>query len=210
MPGGGGAAPGPAGGVEHLKIEDDMVGGKRKHDRARIAPLGEDIVARLIGQWLSDDLGQPLVIENRPGADGNIATEAVVRAPAEGYTLLLVNSSNVTNTTFYEKLNFAFIRDIAPVASIVSVPLVMEVNTSFPVNSVPEFIAYAKANPGKVNFASSGSGGLLHLAGELFKMMAGVEMIHVPYRGTAPALGGEKHAGGPTREKANVIILRDF
>jgi tripartite-type tricarboxylate transporter receptor subunit TctC len=147
-----------------------------------------DIIARLIGQWLSDSLGQPLIIENRPGADGNIATEAVVRAPADGYTLLLINSTNVTNTTFYEKLNFNFIRDIAPVASIVSVPLVMEVNTSFPANSVPEFIAYAKANPGKINFASSGSGGLLHVAGELFKMMADVDMIHVPYRGTAPAL----------------------
>jgi tripartite-type tricarboxylate transporter receptor subunit TctC len=147
-----------------------------------------DIIARLIGQWLSDSLGQPLIIENRPGADGNIATEAVVRAPADGYTLLLINSTNVTNTTFYEKLNFNFIRDIAPVANIVSVPLVMEVNTSFPANSVPEFIAYAKANPGKINFASSGSGGLLHVAGELFKMMADVDMIHVPYRGTAPAL----------------------
>ena len=148
------------------------------------APGGAaDIVARLIGQWLSERLGQPFVIENRPGAGSNIATEAVVRAPADGYTLLLVTAANAINATLYDKLNFNFIRDIAPVASIIRVPLVMVVNPSVPAKTVPEFIAYAKANPGKINMASAGNGTAAHMAGELFKMMAGVDMVHVPYRG---------------------------
>ena len=153
-----------------------------------LPPAATDIVARLIGQWLSERLGQPLIVENRPGAGGNIATEAVVRAPPDGYTLLLVGSSNAINATLYEKLNFNFIRDIAPVASIMRVPNVMEVNPSVPAKTVPEFIAYAKANPGKINMASAGIGVPGHVAGELFKMMAGVNMLHVPYRGAAPAL----------------------
>ena len=148
-----------------------------------------DILARLIGQWLSERLGQPFVIENRPGAGSNIATEAVVRAPPDGYTLLLVGSPNAINATLYDKLNFNFIRDIAPVASIMRVPIVMVVHPSVPAKTVPEFIAYAKANPGKINMASGGIGGITpHVAGELFKMMAGVDMVHVPYRGVAPAL----------------------
>ena len=147
-----------------------------------------DIVARLMGQWLSERLGQPFVIENRPGAGSNIATEAVVRAPADGYTLLLVSASNAINATLYDKLNFNFIRDIAPVASLVRAPNVMVVNPSVPAKTVPEFIAYAKANPGKINMASSGIGTTPHVAGELFKMMTGVDMVHVPYRGAAPAL----------------------
>ena len=149
---------------------------------------GADIVARLMGQWLSERLGQPFVIENRPGAGSNIATEAVVRAPADGYTLLLVTVANAINATLYDKLNFNFIRDIAPVASIMRVPLVMVVNPSVPAKTVPEFIAYAKANPGKINMASAGIGTGAHIAGELFKMMAGVDMVHVPYRGAGPAL----------------------
>ena len=147
-----------------------------------------DLLARLIGQWLSDRLGRPFVIENRPGAASNIATEAVVRAPPDGHTLLLVVQANAINATLYDKLNFNFIRDIAPVAGIVRVPSVMEVNLSVPTNTVPEFIAYAKANPGKLNMASSGNGTSSHMSGELLKMMAGVDMLHVPYRGAAPAL----------------------
>ena len=147
-----------------------------------------DIAARLIGQWLSDRLGQPFVIENRPGASGNIGTEAVVNAPPDGYTLLLVNAGNAINATLYEKLKYNFIRDIAPVAGIIRVPLVMQVNPSVSVKTVPEFIAYAKANPGKLNMASAGNGTPQHVSGELFKMMAGVNMTHVPYRGSAPAL----------------------
>jgi len=149
---------------------------------------GVDITARLIGQWLSERLGQQFVIENRPGAAGNIATEAVVRAPADGYTLLLVGSFNTINATLYDKLNFNFIRDIAPVASVMRYPYVMVVNPSVPAKSVPEFIAYAKVNPGKLNMASPGTGTGDHIAGELFKMMTGVDMVHVPYRGAAPAL----------------------
>jgi tripartite-type tricarboxylate transporter receptor subunit TctC len=149
---------------------------------------GIDIVARLMGQWLSERLGQPFVIDNRPGAATNIATEAVVRAAADGYTLLLVHSSNAMNATLYEKLNFNFIRDIAPVASIMVVPNVMLVHPSVPAKTVPEFIAYAKANPGKINLASGGIGGPSHVAGELFKMMAGIDLVHVPYRGGGPAL----------------------
>ena len=147
-----------------------------------------DILSRLIGQWLSERLGQPLVVENRPGAGSNTATEAVVRAPADGYTLLLVQPAAAINATLYEKLNFNFIRDIAPVAGIVSVPLVMLVNPSVPARTVPEFITYAKANPGRINMASAGTGTAPHVAGELFKMMAGIDMIHVPYRGGGPAL----------------------
>jgi tripartite-type tricarboxylate transporter receptor subunit TctC len=147
-----------------------------------------DIVARLVGQWLSEGLGQPFIIEHRPGAANNIATEAVVRAPPDGHTLLVVSSANAVNATFYDKLSFNFIRDIAPVASVIRGPTVMVVNPSVPAKSVPEFIAYAKANPGKLTMASGGIGSGTHLAGELFKMMAGVNMVHVPYRGGGPAL----------------------
>jgi tripartite-type tricarboxylate transporter receptor subunit TctC len=147
-----------------------------------------DIVARLIGQWLSERLGQQFVIENRPSAGSSIATQAVVNAPPDGYTLLLVNAANVINATLYEKLNFNFIRDIAPVASISRESSVMVVHPSFRAKSVPEFIAYAKANPGKINMASAGNGSGPHVTGELFKMMAGVDLVHVPYRGGSPAL----------------------
>ncbi len=153
------------------------------------APAGAtDILARLLGQWLTERLGQQFVIENRPGAANNIATEAVARAPADGYTLLLVNPANAINTTLYDKLNFSFLHDIAPVAGLIRVPNVMEVNPGVPAKTVPEFIAYAKANPGKVNFASGGSGTSVHMSGELFKMLAGISMVHVPYRGAAPAV----------------------
>jgi tripartite-type tricarboxylate transporter receptor subunit TctC len=164
------------------------------------APGGNvDLVARLLIQSLSERLGQPFFIENRPGAGGNIGTEAVVRAPADGYTLLLVSTSSTVNATLYEKLNFNFIRDIAPVASIINVSNVMAVNPQVPASTVPEFIAYAKANPGKINMASSGNGTSPHVAGELFKMMTGVNMVHVPYRGAAPMLtdllGGQVQVG---------------
>ena len=149
---------------------------------------GVDITARLIGQWLSERLGQQFVIENRPGAAGNIGTEAVVRARGDGYTLLLVGSFNTINATLYDRLNFNFIRDIAPVASVMRYPYVMVVNPSVPAKSIPELIAYAKANPGKLNMASPGTGTGDHIAGELFKRMTGVNMVHVPYRGAAPAL----------------------
>jgi tripartite-type tricarboxylate transporter receptor subunit TctC len=147
-----------------------------------------DIMARLIGQWLSERLGQPFVIENRPGGGGNIGTEAVVRAPPDGYTLLLVGVPNAINVTLYDKLNFKFISDIAPVAGLMAVSSVMVVHPSVPANTVPEFIAYAKANPRKVNMASSGTGSTNHVSGELFKMMAGIDMAHVPYRSAGPAL----------------------
>ena len=149
---------------------------------------GYDIVARLMSQFLSESLGQPFVVENRPGAGTNIGTETVVRAPADGYTLLLVAAANAINATLYENLKFNFIRDIAPVAGIMRVPNVVVVNPSVPTRTVPEFIAYAKANPGKINMASAGNGTTSHVAGELFKMMAGVDMVHVPYRGGGPAL----------------------
>jgi len=149
---------------------------------------GNDIVARLIGQWLSERLGQQFIIENRPGGGGNIGTEAVVRAASDGYTLLLVTAANAINATLYGNLNFNFLRDIAPVAGIMRVPEVMVVNPSVPAKTIPEFIAYAGANPGKINMASGGNGTPSHVAGELFKMMAGVDLIHVPYRGLSPAL----------------------
>ena len=147
-----------------------------------------DIHARLIGQWLSERLGQPFIIENRPGAGSNVATEVVTHAPADGHTLLLVAINNAINATLYDKLSFNFIRDIAPVASLIRSPNVMEVNPAVPVKTVPEFIAYAKANPGKLNMASPGNGSVAHIAGEMFKRMAGIEMTHVPYRGAAPAV----------------------
>jgi tripartite-type tricarboxylate transporter receptor subunit TctC len=148
----------------------------------------QDILARLMGQWLSERLGQPFVIDNRPGAGTNIAAEAVVRAPADGHTLLMIGAANAINATLYEKLNFNFIRDIAPLAGITRQTSVMEVHPSVPAKTVPELIAYAKANPGKLNMASAGNGTPPHVAGELFKMMAGIDMVHVPYRGGAPAL----------------------
>ena len=149
---------------------------------------GNDIVARLMGQWLTERLGQSFVIENRPGAATNIAAEAAINAAPDGYTLFLANVSNAINATFYTKLNFNFIRDITPVAAIMRMPNVMLVNPSVPVKTVPEFIAYAKANPGKINMASAGIGSGGHLAGELFKMMTGVNLVHVPFRGNGPAL----------------------
>jgi tripartite-type tricarboxylate transporter receptor subunit TctC len=163
---------------------------------------GNDIVARLIGQWLSERLGQTFIIENRPGAATNIATEAVVNAPPDGYTLLLAGTPNATNATLYGSLKFNFIRDITPVAGIAGGPLVLVVNPSVPATTVPEFVAYAKANPGKINMASSGIAGGSHLAGELFKMMTGVNLVHVPYRGNGPALtdllGGQVDVLFPT------------
>jgi tripartite-type tricarboxylate transporter receptor subunit TctC len=147
-----------------------------------------DIVARLIAQWLSERLGQPFVVENRTGAATNIATEAVVRAPADGYTLLFVTAANAINATLYEKLSFNLSRDIVPVASLIRAPSVLEVNPSVPAKTVPEFIAYAKANPGKLTMASGGIGAPSHVFGELFKFMTGVNLVHVPYRGAAPAV----------------------
>ena len=147
-----------------------------------------DLVARLIGQHLTERLGQPIIIENRPGAGNNLATEAVVRAAPDGYTLLLVNPANAINATLYDKLSFNFLQDIVPVAGVMRVPNVAVVHPSVPVETIAAFIAYAKANPGKINMASSGNGVPSHVAGELFKMMAGVDMVHVPYRGSAPAL----------------------
>jgi tripartite-type tricarboxylate transporter receptor subunit TctC len=147
-----------------------------------------DLGARLMGQWLSERLGQQFIIENRTGAATNIATEAVVRAPPDGYTLLIVTASNAINATLYDKLNFNFLRDIAPVAGVMLYPLVMQVNPSFPAKTVPEFISYAKANPGKISYGSGGNGTSIQVATELFKMMTGIEMTHVPYRGGAPAM----------------------
>jgi tripartite-type tricarboxylate transporter receptor subunit TctC len=155
-----------------------------------VAPAGaSDITARLIGQWLSERLGQPFIIENRPGGGNSIGTEAVVRAPADGYTLLLCGIFNATNATIYDKLlSYNFIRDIAPVAGVIRDAWVLVVNPSVPAKSITEFIAYAKANPGRINTASAGTGAGSHVAGELFKMMAGVDLVHVPYRGGGPAL----------------------
>jgi tripartite-type tricarboxylate transporter receptor subunit TctC len=153
------------------------------------APGGSaDMTARLFGQWLSERLGQQFIVEGRPGAGTNIATEAVVRAPADGYTLLLAAPANATNPALFAKLNFDFIRDTTPVAGLIRFADVVEVNPSLPIHTIPELIAYAKANPGKLNFASSGVGSTLHVAGELFKMMTGSDIVHVPYRGGAPAL----------------------
>ena len=149
---------------------------------------GTDIFARLIGQWLSERLGQSFVIENRPGAGSNIGTEAVAKAPPDGYTLLLANAANAINATLYDKLSFNFFRDIAPVASLIRVPNVMAVNPTVPAKTVPEFIDYAKTNPGEISMGSAGAGSTPHVAGELFKMMAGINMVHVPYRGVGPAL----------------------
>jgi len=153
------------------------------------APGGNaDTTARVMAQWLSERLGQPFVVENRTGAATNIAAEAVVRSPPDGYTLLFVTSANATNATVYEKLNFNFMRDIAPVAATNRSPLVLEVHPTFPANNLAEFISYAKANPGKISLASFGTATVSHLAGELFKAMAGINLLHVPYRGTAPML----------------------
>jgi tripartite-type tricarboxylate transporter receptor subunit TctC len=149
---------------------------------------GQDIVARLMGQWLSDRLGRQFIIENRPGASGNLALEAVASAAPDGYTLALLGVNNASNASLYNKPGFEFLRDIAPVAGIMRVPLVMVVHPSFPATTVPEFIAYAKANPGKINMGSGGNGTSIHVSGELFKLMTGVEMLHVPYRGGALAL----------------------
>jgi tripartite-type tricarboxylate transporter receptor subunit TctC len=171
---------------------------------------GNDIVARLLGQWLSDRLGQAFVIENRTGAAGNVATAAVVRAAPDGYTLLLISSNNATNTALYDNLSFNFTRDIAPVAAISRNSLVMVVSASVPAKTVPEFIAYAKANPGKVNMASAGTGGIGHLTGELFRMMTGIDFVHVPYRGNGPALaallGGEVDVLFPSLGSAREYI----
>lgn len=147
-----------------------------------------DILARIFAQWFSDRLGQQFVVENRPGAGNNIGTEAVVNAPPDGYTLLLINPANAINTSLYKNLKFDFVRDIAPVAGFIRVPNVMEVNPGVPARTVAEFIAYARENPGKINMASSGNGTSVHLSGELFKLMTGVNLVHVPYRGSAPAL----------------------
>jgi tripartite-type tricarboxylate transporter receptor subunit TctC len=147
-----------------------------------------DITARLMGQWLSERLGQQFLVENRPGAGGNIGVEAVVRAPADGHTLLLIDASAAVNAVLYDKLNFNLVSDIAPVSGFIRAPYIMEVNPSFPAKTIPEFIAYAKTNPSKINMASAGNGSIPHVAGELFKMMAGVNMLHVPYRGAVPAL----------------------
>ena len=157
-----------------------------------IVPFGPagatDITARLIGHWLSERLGQQFIIENRPGAGGNIGTEAVVRAPPDGYTLLYITTANASNATLYDKLNFNFIHDIAPVAAIISFPYIMVVNPSVPAKTLPEFIAYAKANPGKINMASPGIGSTPHVNGELFKVMTGTNMVHVPYRSAAAVM----------------------
>ena len=152
------------------------------------AGSSSDLTARLVAQYLSEHLGQQFVVDVRPGATGNIATEAVVRSAPDGYTILLINSQNTINAALFTKLNFDFVHDIAPIALVDRVPLVMEVNPAFPAKTVPEFIAYAKANPGKINMASGGIGGPQHVAGELFKFMAGVDLVHVPYRGSTPAL----------------------
>jgi tripartite-type tricarboxylate transporter receptor subunit TctC len=154
-----------------------------------------DVVARLIGQWMSEQFGQPVIVENRPGASSNLATEAVIRAPADGYTLLLGGAVNTVNATLYEKLGFNFASDVAPVAGVVRFPNVMTVSATFPAKTIAEFVDYAKAHPGKINQGSSGSGTTQHLAGELFRMMTGVDFVHVPYRGASQAitalLGGQ-------------------
>ena len=167
-----------------------------------------DIIARLMGQWLSERLGQQFIIENRPGAASNVGTEAVVRATPDGYTLLLATSSNAINATLYDTLNFNFIHDIVPVAGISSEPCVMEVNPSFPAKTVPEFIAYAKANPGKINMASAGNGSVPHVAGELFKTMTGVDMIHVPYRGARTCTHRSARRPGTSDVRSHCFLNR--
>ena len=156
-----------------------------------------DVLARIIAQWLSEKLGQSVIVENKPGAGNNLGTEAALSAPPDGYTMLLVNPAHGINATLYKNLNFNFIRDVAPVAGLIRTPNVMEVTPSLPVKTVAEFIAYCKANPGKINMASSGSGTSVHLSGELFKFMTGCDMLHVPYKGAGPALvdlmGGQVH-----------------
>jgi len=183
-----------AAGAAALPVVPDIANGQTYPTRpvrliVPFAPGGStDIVARLVGQWLSERLGQQFVVENRPGAGSNVGTELVVRAPPDGYTLLMVGAPNAINATLYDKLPFDFIRDIAPIAAIISIPNVMVVSPSLPVKNVPEFIAYARAAQGKVTMGSAGTGGATHVAGELFKAMARIDMIHVPYRGDAPAL----------------------
>ena len=180
---------------------------KPVHVIVPFAPGGNtDLIARLVGQWLSDHLGQPFIIENRPGGGTSVGTEAVIRAPADGYTLLSVHPPSAINATLYEKLRFNFTRDIAPIAGIMRAPFVMVVNPSVPAASVPEFIAYARANPNRINMASAGIGSGPHVAGELFKMMAGVSIVHVPYRGTGPALTdllGCRYISTPFRRRSN-------
>jgi tripartite-type tricarboxylate transporter receptor subunit TctC len=182
---GGAAAP-----LAYLRIAEAQVYPARPvHIIVGFAPAGgADIMARLIGQWLSERLGQPFVVENRPGAGTNVATEAVVNAPADGHTLLMATLPNASNATLYENLKFNFIRDIAPISGASRDPFLIEVNPSVPVKTIPEFIAYAKANPGRINMASGGVGSGNHIAGELFKMLTGVDLVHVPYRGAGPAL----------------------
>src|SRR5262247_2928316 len=190
-----------AAGAAALPVLSRIAGGQAYPSRPVriIAPTGPagapDILARLIAPWLSERLGQQFVVENRPGSGNNIGTEAVVRAPPDGYTVLIVSSSNTINATLYDKLNFVFLRDIAPVAGLISLPFVMVVNPSVPAKTVAELAAYAKANPGKISFGSPGIGTPGHVAGELFKIMAGIEMIHVPYRGggavMSDLLGGQ-------------------
>jgi tripartite-type tricarboxylate transporter receptor subunit TctC len=172
----------------HLASADDYPARPVRIIAGFAAGGGVDITARLIGQWLTERLGQQFVTENRAGAGGNIGTEAVVNAAPDGYTLLLATVPNAVNASLYEKLNFNFIRDTAPVAGIIRVPMVILLNPSVPAKTVPEFIGYAKANPGKINMASAGNGSAPHMAGELFKMMAGVNLVHIPYRGQGPAL----------------------
>ena len=179
-----------------------------------LAPGGAtDIVARLMGQWLSERLGQPFIIENRPGAGGNIGTDTVVKAPPDGYTILMASTTNAINATLYDKLSFNFIRDIAPVATISRNTLVMVVHPSLPAKTVPEFIAYAKANPRKLNMASPGNGSPNHVSGELFKMMTGVDMVHVPYRSGGPALtdllGGQMQVMFPATVSSIEYIRAD-
>ena len=172
---------------------------------------GVDIVARLIGHWLSERLGQSFIVENRPGAASNIATEYVIRSPADGYTLQLIDSTGAINATLYDNLNFNFIRDMAPVAGIMSVPNIMLLHPSVPAQTVPEFISYVRANPGKINVASAGTGTSPHLSAELFKMMTGVNIVHVPYRGMAPALndllGGQVQSSFATASASIQYVL---
>src|SRR5262245_37941799 len=153
------------------------------------APAGtSDIAARLISQWLSERSGQQFVVENRPGANGNVGTEVVVRSPADGYTLLMIDASPTINATLYKKLNFSFVRDIVPIATVIRAPLVLVIHPSVPAKTVPEFVAYAKQNPGKISYGSAGTGSTLHVTGELFKIMAGIDVVHVPYAGGGAAM----------------------